>query len=128
MDCKTINIGMILEFTREKVPFSTDKAKKGLKSLIFCLMPLNFKEYFRTTISKPFNFCTPKIYTVDKKTIKSEKLQMKDILIPDAVLSAFVIEMDDPTKKFLEETEKKQEEVLKLKEVNEERLRMVVQF
>jgi len=63
---------------------------------------------------------------VDNKKDQPQKLQMNDILIPDAVLTSFIIELNDEVKKFIEETQKKQEQVLKLKEVSEEQLRKVV--
>lgn len=65
---------------------------------------------------------------MEEKAKKSEKLQMGDILINDAQLSAFDIEENAATKKFIEETQKRQEDVLKLKEVAEERLRMIVRL
>ena len=55
-------------------------------------------------------------------------MQLEDILIPNAQLSAFTIELNEDTTKLIRETQQKQDEVLKLKEVNEERLRMVVQL
>ena len=58
----------------------------------------------------------------------SVKLQMADILIPNAHLSAYILQDDAQTSKLIEETQKKQEKILKLKEVNENCLRMVVQF
>jgi hypothetical protein len=57
-----------------------------------------------------------------------EKLQIADILVADAKLDAYILVLDENTKQFLEETNQKQEEILKLKEVNEECLRMVVQL
>lgn len=102
--------------------------KKMMKSLLICLRAFNFKAHFLIIIRKVSYFCTPKNCTVDKKKSNSEKLQMEDILIPNAALDAFIIEMDVPTTKYFEGIEKKQNEVLKLKEVNEERLRMVVQL
>lgn len=120
------NSGTILGF-KEKGAWKA-KDKKSLKSLLICLRPYNFKAHFRILIRKLSYFCTPKNSLVDNKKSNSEKLQMEDILIPNAALDAFVIEMDVPTTKYFEEIEKKQNEVLKLKEVNEERLRMVVQL
>ena len=59
---------------------------------------------------------------------KSEqKLQMADILVKDAVLSAFALELS-AVEKLLQETEQRQDDVLKLKEIDEEQLRMVVQL
>jgi hypothetical protein len=57
-----------------------------------------------------------------------EKLQIADILVADAKLDAYILVLDENTKQFLDETNQKQEEILKLKEVNEECLRMVVQL
>jgi hypothetical protein len=65
---------------------------------------------------------------VENNSEQPQKLQMNDILIPDAKLSAFLIELNDATKKFIEDIQKKQDEILKLKEVNEEQLRQVVQL
>jgi hypothetical protein len=118
---------MILDF-KEDSWLERVAAKNSLKSLFICFFPSNFKAYFCTAIRNLSYFCTPKNHTVDNNKTKSEKLQMEDILIPNAELSAFTIEMDDATTKILKETEQKQDEVLKLKEVDEERLRMVVQL
>lgn len=58
----------------------------------------------------------------------SEPLQMANILVANAQLSVKVLDMNEDMQKLLDETKKKQDDVLKLKEVNEERLRMVVQL
>ena len=104
------------------------KTKKGLKSLLMWLSALNFKHYYQILIRKVSYFCTPKNIIVENNLNISDKLQMADILVANAELSAFTINMDDNTTKFINETKQRQDEVLKLKEVNEERLRMVVQF
>jgi len=65
---------------------------------------------------------------VENKPNTTGKLQMADILVANAKLSAFVLTMDENTRMIIDETKQKQDEVLKLKEVNEERLRMVVQL
>ena len=101
-------------------------AKKMVKSLFVWLKPSNFSPINPTT-HHPLNYCNSKIYTVDNRN-NSEKLQMEDILMPDAQLDAFDIELTPSTIQLLENTEKKQEEVLKWKEVSEEQLRMVVQL
>ena len=58
----------------------------------------------------------------------SVKLQMDDILFPNTHLSVFTLEDNADTSKLIEETQKRQDEILKLKEVNEHCLRMVVQL
>jgi hypothetical protein len=58
-----------------------------------------------------------------------EKLQLSQILVKDTKLSA--LKLDDSDKRvinFIEGTKKKQEEVLKLKNIDQDRLRMVVQL
>lgn len=65
---------------------------------------------------------------MEKNLTITEKLQMADILVQDAQLSAFELVLDDTTKQFIDDTKEKQDQVLKLKEVNEECLRMVVQL
>ncbi len=122
------NIGTVFAFRRAEGSLRQAKAKKGLKSLLIWLSTPNFKLYCWRILRKVSYFCTPKKIIVENNLIISDKLQMADILVANAVLSAFTIEMDDNTTKFLNETKQKQDEVLKLKEVNEERLRMVVQL
>lgn len=107
---------------------SVGKGKKNLKSLLICGLSSTFKIYLCTLAQKLHYFRNPKNRAVDKSQTKSEKLQMEDILIPHAVLTAFIVALDEATTKILEETEKKQDEVLKLKEVDEEQLRTVVQL
>lgn len=63
---------------------------------------------------------------MEKTNIQSVKLQMTDILIPGAKLTGFDIVMNEETKKFFDQVKKKQEDVLKLKEVNEEQLRTII--
>ena len=63
----------------------------------------------------------------DNLNKSEQKLQMTDILVKDAVLSAFALELS-AVEKLLQETEQRQDDVLKLKEINEEQLRMVVQL
>lgn len=104
------------------------RAKKKVKSLLFCLAPSTFSKTVNTAILQSSYYCTPKNYTVEKNKTNFEPFQMEDILLPNAKLDVFVIELNESTKEFLENTEKKQDEVLKFKEVNEERLRMVVQL
>ena len=82
----------------------------------------------RRTIASPTYFGKLKNLSVEPKQNQPYQLQLDDILIPNAQLSAFVIEMDEHTTKLIQETHQKQDEVLKLKEVNEETLRMVVQL
>lgn len=65
---------------------------------------------------------------MDNNLTIPEKLQMADILVADAKLAAYTLVLDENTKQFLDDTNQKQEEILKLKEVNEECLRMVVQL
>lgn len=58
-----------------------------------------------------------------------EKLQVTQILVKDAKLTAVKLSESSTTvTKLIDETKQKQAEVLKLKEVNQERLRMVVQL
>jgi hypothetical protein len=122
------NTGIILAFKGAEGCCEGGEVRKGLKSLLIWVRAPNFKQYCHIVIRKVSYFCTPKKITVENNPNISGKLQMTDILVANAVLSAFTIEMDDNTTKFLKETEQKQDEVLKLKEVNEERLRMVVQL
>jgi hypothetical protein len=56
-------------------------------------------------------------------------LQVNQILVQDAKLEAIIIsDTDHSVKKLIDETKQKQVEILKLKEVDQERLRMVVQL
>ena len=58
-----------------------------------------------------------------------EKLQTFQILVKDAKLMAVKLsETDTTVTKLIDKTKQKQAEVLKLKEVDQERLRMVVQL
>lgn len=57
----------------------------------------------------------------------SRKLQKDDILKKDARLTARQLDEKDVTK-LIEETKRKQDEVLSLKDVNEDSLRAVVQL
>jgi hypothetical protein len=58
-----------------------------------------------------------------------EKLQVNQILVKDARLSAVKLNETNVTvTSLINETKQKQAEVLKLKEVDQERLRMVVQL
>jgi hypothetical protein len=57
------------------------------------------------------------------------KLQVSQILVKDAKLTVVKLEQSDTNvTKLIEETKQKQAEVLKLKEVDQDRLRMVVQL
>ena len=57
------------------------------------------------------------------------KLQVTQILVANAKLSAVKLSESDPTiTKLITDTKQKQADVLKLKEVDQERLRMVVQL
>lgn len=73
-------------------------------------------------------FLHPQRAIVEKNTNKPDKLRMEDILIPNAALRVFTITMDETTKQLIQETQKKQEDILKLKEVNEDQLRLVVKL
>ncbi len=58
-----------------------------------------------------------------------EKLQVNQILVKDAKLSAVKLNESNVTvTNLINETKQKQAEVLKLKEFDQERLRMVVQL
>ena len=58
-----------------------------------------------------------------------EKLQAKDILIKDANLKAVRFNDSNITIiKLIEETNQKQADVLKLKEIDQEKLNMVIQL
>jgi hypothetical protein len=58
-----------------------------------------------------------------------EKLQITQILVKDAKLEAVKLNENNATvTKLIDETKQKQVEVLKLKEVDQETLRMVVQL
>lgn len=87
-----------------------------------------FKRYCKRIIRKLPYLYTYKKIIVENKPDTTGKLQMADILVSNAKLSAFVLTMDENTRMIIDETKQKQDEVLKLKEVNEERLRMVVQL
>jgi hypothetical protein len=56
-----------------------------------------------------------------------DKLQISEILVKDAKLEAVKLN-EKNVAKLIDETKQKQAEVLKLKEVDQERLRMVVQL
>jgi len=62
-----------------------------------------------------------------EKKSTSEVFQISDILLPNAELKAFKMEMNDEIVQFFQDIEQQQENVLKLKKVNEDRLRMIVQ-
>lgn len=76
--------------------------------------------------------CTPynlKLYNCIKLVFKMEKLQINQILVKDAKLSAVKLnETNTTVTNLINETKQKQVEVLKLKEVDQERLRMIVQL
>lgn len=58
-----------------------------------------------------------------------EKLEVSQILVSGAELSAEKLnEKNQTVTKLIDETKQKQAEILKLKEVDQERLRMVVQL
>jgi len=58
-----------------------------------------------------------------------EKIQVNQILVKDATLAAVKLNETNVTvTNLINETKQKQVEVLKLKEVDQERLRMVVQL
>lgn len=57
-----------------------------------------------------------------------EKLSLTQILIKDAKLQVVKLRDNASAVKLIDETRKKQEEVLKLKEVSQENLRLVVQL
>lgn len=119
------NIGMILGLNSKKMK---GRRKNSHKALLIWLLTLNFKVLFVSKYVSNRILASQKKFIVKKNQAKSDKLQMEDILIPDAQLNAFLIEENSPTTKFFDEIKVKQDEVLKLKEVNEERLRMVVQL
>lgn len=57
------------------------------------------------------------------------KLTLSSILVKNAELKSHSINAEDKkASEFIQETKRKQEEILKLKEVNQENLRMVVQL
>jgi hypothetical protein len=101
-------------------------AKKMVKSLFVWLKPSNFSAINTATHQSAEYFI--KLCTVDKNKNNSETLEMEDILMPNAQLDAFEIELTPSTIQLLENAEKRQEEVLKWKEVSDEQLRMVVQL
>jgi hypothetical protein len=76
----------------------------------------------------PFPILKKHYPILNKTTDISVKLQMDDILIPNAAINVVKLTMDAATSKLMEETKKKQKQVLKLKEVDENRLRMVVKL
>lgn len=57
-----------------------------------------------------------------------EKLSLTQILIKDAKLQVVKLSDNASAVKLIDETRKKQEEILKLKEVSQENLRLVVQL
>ncbi|HGE5777719.1 hypothetical protein [Flavobacterium psychrophilum] len=57
-----------------------------------------------------------------------EKLSLTQILIKDAKLQVVKLTENVAFTKLIDETRKKQEEILKLKQVNQESLRLVVQL
>lgn len=58
-----------------------------------------------------------------------EKLHASQILVKDAKLTVIKLhEADANVTKLIDETKQKQAEILKLKEVDQDRLRMVVQL
>ncbi len=57
-----------------------------------------------------------------------EKITLSQILIKGAKLQVEKLSVNTSISKLIDDTRKKQEEVLKLKEINQENLRMVVQL
>ena len=57
-----------------------------------------------------------------------EKITLSQILIKGAKLQVEKLNVNPSIAKLIDDTRKKQEEVLKLKEINQENLRMVVQL
>ena len=57
-----------------------------------------------------------------------EKITLSQILIKGAKLQVEKLSVNPSIAKLIDDTKKKQEEILKLKEINQENLRMVVQL
>ena len=64
----------------------------------------------------------------EQKTALSEQLMTAEILVKGQTLASFRLEMNEQTMKILDNAKEKQHKMLKLKEVNEELLRMVVKL
>lgn len=80
--------------------------------------------YFYILLHTLFNFKRTVV-----KTLNMEKLTLAQILIKDATLQVLKLSNTDPlVSKLIDDTRRKQEEILKLKEINQENLRMVVQL
>lgn len=122
------NSGTVLAFKGSKGSRKEQNSGETPISLFFWRPTTIFSWYCFTIIKLIAYFCTFKKIFVEDNLIKSEKkLQMTDIFIKDAVLSAFAMELS-AVEKLLQETEQRQDVVLKLKEIDEEQLRMVVQL
>lgn len=58
-----------------------------------------------------------------------ERLTLSHVLVKDAKIEVKAIsKSNEEVSKYIDETRKKQEEILKLKEINQESLKMVVQL
>ena len=120
------NTGTVLAFNAANTVKPGQESKNSYKSLAFWNLGHIFKKCYRFPGNMTNIFSTFKKKTVKEELTKSEtKIQMSDILIEGAELRAFALDLDE-VRELLKATELKQQEVRKMKEVNEEQLRMVV--
>jgi len=122
------NTGTVLAFNAVNTVKGRRKSKFSYKGLTLWKLGHTFKRCYHFAGSIIIIFSTFKKNSVTEELKKSEnKIQMSDILIEGAVLRAFALELDE-VRELLKATELKQQEVRKMKEVNEEQLRMVVKL
>lgn len=58
----------------------------------------------------------------------AKKSKTKNIFVEDAKFASFIIKGNSEVERQIEDTVKQQEEILRLKEVDKEKLKMVVQY
>lgn len=122
------NTGTVLAFNTVNTVKGSQSAKNSPKGLNLWNLGHTFKKCYHTAGSIRNIFSTFKNKTVKEELKKSEnKIQMSDILKEGAELRAFALGLDE-VRELLKATELKQQQVRKMKEVNEEQLRMVVKL
>ena len=126
MNKNTHNTGTVLAFEERKAEKAGNRVKTP-KFLLFRTPATIFSQYCFTIIRRLAYFCNLKKNFVEENLKSDNQLQMADIFVKDAVLSAFALELS-AVEKLLQETDQRQDYVLKLKEIDDEQLRMVVQL
>jgi hypothetical protein len=121
--------GIVLATSERTGTTVVTRLKKTVKSFDFTGTATIFKRYSQLTKCLVSYICVPKNKLVVQPTYISDQLQMDDILVENAQLTAFLIDVnDEEIQKLIQQTTEEQQKILKLKEVKEECLRMVVQL